>query len=565
MTEYDLKQELSRRVKGEVKDDEATLAKNSRDTSLFEVRPELVVCPKDAADVAAVVKEIYDAKRAGANICLAGRSAGTDMSGGPLTPGVVISFTEHMNRVLDVARSGAQAHAPTDPTGYAVTEPGVYYRDFERETLKENLILPSYPASRELCAMGGIVANNSGGERTLEYGKTENYIEEMDVVLSDGTQTTFKPLSPEEVGDKKRQQDLEGAIYREMDELLTKHADVIAAHTPRVSKNSAGYALWNVRDFTTGNMNLARLVCGSQGTLALWTKARLGLVTPKEHRAMLVIFLSDLAILPEVVKRVLPTKPESFESYDDKTFELAVRFLPDMLRQMGWTRAVRLGIDFIPEAAMVAAGGVPKLVLMAEFAEDSTAEADRKAVAAKNALLGLPIRTKIERNERESEKFWIVRRESFSLLRKNLHGLYASPFIDDFVVPPETYPTFLPKLDALLDQYKSHFIYTIAGHIGNGNFHIIPLMDLSRKENREVVLELAPKVYDLVIGAGGTTTGEHNDGIIRTPYLAQLFGPEMEALFERTKNAFDPLNILNPGKKVGGTFEDIRKDMITGV
>ena len=563
--EYDLKKELTSRIKGEVKDDAATLTKNSRDTSLFQIEPELVTCPKDADDVAAIVKELHDAKQAGADVCLAARAAGTDMSGGPLTRGVVVSFTEHMNRVLEVKKGDASPGNPDQPKGYAVTEPGVYYRDFEKDTLAKDLILPSYPASRELCAMGGIVANNSGGERTLEYGKTEKYIEEMDVVLSDGSIATFKLYTPEEVEEKKKQQDLEGAIYREMDDILTKNASVIAAHKPKVSKNSAGYALWNVRDLKTGGTNLAKLVCGSQGTLALWTKARLALVAPKPHRAMLVIFLQDLSILPEIVKRVLPTKPESFESYDDKTFELAVRFLPEMLEQMGWTRAVRLGIDFIPEAAMVASGGVPKMVLMAEFAEDTIAEADKKAVAAKTALLGLPVQTKIERNEKESEKFWIVRRESFSLLRKNLHGLYASPFIDDFVVPPETYPEFLPKLDALLSEYKSHFIYTIAGHIGNGNFHIIPLMDLSKKENRDVVLELAPKVYDLVIEEGGTTTGEHNDGIIRTPYIAKLFGPEMEALFERTKKAFDPLNILNPGKKIGGTQEDVARDMIQGV
>ena len=562
MTEYDLKKELASVVSGEVEDDDATLTKDSRDTSLFSVRPELVVCPKNAADVAATVKVLHDAKAAGADVCLAARAAGTDMSGGPLTKGVVLSFTEHMNHV-----HGVEKGSSGDPvvSGRATTEPGVYYRDFEKETLKENLILPSYPASRELCAMGGVVANNSGGERTLEYGKTERYIESMDVVLSDGSQATFKALSPEEVEDKKKLTTLEGAIYREMDDLLTKNAALIEAHKPKVSKNSAGYALWNVRDPRTGATNLAKLICGSQGTLALWTKATLALVTPKEHRAMLVVFLFDLGILPEIVKRILPLNPESFESYDDKTFELAVKFLPDMLKQMGFAKAARLGIDFIPEAAMVATGGVPKLILMAEFAEDTIEEADRKAVAAKAALEGLPVHMKIEKNERESEKYWIVRRESFSLLRKNLHGLYASPFIDDFVVPPASYPEFLPKLNALLDEYKSHFIYTIAGHIGNGNFHIIPLMDLSKEENRAVILELAPKVYDLVIQEGGTTTGEHNDGIIRTPYLRALFGPEMYALFERTKKAFDPQNLLNPGKKVGGTFDDIKRDMIRGV
>jgi FAD/FMN-containing dehydrogenase len=438
----------------------------------------------------------------------------------------------------------------------------VLYRDFEKATLEKNLILPSYPASRSIAAMGGIVANNSGGERTLRYGKTEKYVEELEVVLSDGSQTTFKSLTPEEVADKKKLQTLEGSIYREMDALLDKNAALIEAHRPKVSKNSAGYALWSIRDQRTGATNLAKLVCGSQGTLALWTRAKLGLVVPKEHRAMLVVFLHDVSILPEVVKRVLPEQPESFESYDDHTFILAVKLIPQMLSQMGFLKAAHLGIDFIPEALAVATGGVPKLLLMAEFAEDTIEEADKKALAAQAALADLHLQTKIEKNEKESEKYWIVRRESFNLLRKNVHGLSTAPFIDDFVVPPASYAEFLPKINALLDEYKSHFIYTIAGHVGDGNFHIIPLMDLTKPENRQVILDLAPKVYELVIAVGGTTTGEHNDGIIRTPYLPMLFGTEMVALFEKTKKIFDPHNIFNPGKKVGGTFADITRDII---
>ena len=123
----------------------------------------------------------------------------------------------------------------------------------------------------------------------------------------------------------------------------------------------------------------------------------------------------------------------------------------------------------------------------------------------------------------------------------------------------------MPKVNALLAEYSSHFIYTIAGHVGDGNFHIIPLMDLSKEENRQVILDLAPKIYELVIAEGGTTTGEHNDGIIRTPYLPMLFGAEMVALFEKTKKIFDPFNIFNPGKKVGGSFDDIKRDIIKSV
>jgi FAD/FMN-containing dehydrogenase len=550
MTTDDLKSALMGAVRGEVSDDAETLAVLSRDTSLFTRMPELVVYPEDAEDVSRIVKEIGRARGAGADVSLAARAAGTDMSGGPLTTGVVVSFTQHMNHVLEVG------------DGYAITEPGVFYRDFEKKTLEKGLILPSYPASREMAAMGGIVANNAGGERTLEYGQTEKYVEELDVVLSDGSQTTFKALAPAELEEKKKLQTLEGEIYRTMDALITKNAALIEAHRPKVSKNSAGYALWSIRNPKTGTFNLAKLICGSQGTLALWTKAKLSLVKPKEHRAMLVVFLHDLAILPEIVKRVLPLHPESFESFDDHTFTLAVKLIPGMLSQMGFLRAAKLGIDFIPEAAMIATGGVPKLLLMVEFAEDTIEEADRKAISARDALADLNLKTKIEKDERESEKYWIVRRESFNLLRKNVHGLHTAPFIDDFVVPPACYAEFLPKLNALLDEYKSHFIYTIAGHIGDGNFHIIPLMDLSKADNRQVILDLAPKIYELVIKEGGTTTGEHNDGIIRTPYLPMLFGEKMVALFDKTKQVFDPQNLFNPGKKVGGTFADIKRDMI---
>ena len=561
MSTVDLKSALADAMRGEMADDAETLTKMSRDTSLFTRMPSVVVYPVDSNDVSEIVRVVGAERKRGAEVSLVARAAGTDMSGGPLTTSVVVSFTEHMNRMGDVNVGRTTSYID----GYAVTEPGVYYRDFEKATLEKGLILPSYPASRELCAMGGIVANNAGGERTLKYGKTEKYVEELDVVLSDGSIATFKGLDAVELEAKKSLNNLEGKIYREMDAVLTENAALIEAHRPKVSKNSAGYALWSVRDAKTNTFNLAKLICGSQGTLALWTKAKLGLVKPKAHRAMLVVFLKDLNILPEIVNRVLSQNPESFESYDDHTFTLAVKFLPQMLAQMGLAKAARLGIDFIPEAAMVATGGVPKLILMAEFAEDTIEEADAKALAAKEALADLDLQTKIEKNEKESEKYWIVRRESFKLLRKNLHGLVSAPFIDDFVVPPSCYPDFLPKLNALLDEYKSNMIYTVAGHIGDGNIHILPLMDLTKEENRKVILELAPKVYELVIKAGGTTTGEHNDGIIRTPYLPMLFGAEMVALFELTKKIFDPLNLFNPGKKVGGSFNDIKRDIIKNI
>ncbi len=551
MADERLKERIAASIKGEVRNDAVTRKLFSRDTSVFEKTPELVVYPKDAQDVSAMVKTMNGARKDGIEASLTARSAGTDMSGGPLTDSVVAVFTKYMNHIVEVG------------DGYAIAEPGVYYRDFEKATLAhDRQLMPSYPASKDIAAIGGIVNNDSGGERTLEYGKTRDYVEEIDVVLADGSLITCKHYTKEEVDRIASFDTLEGRIYKELRTLIQDNKERIEKARPHVSKNSAGYALWEVMD-KDGGMNLAKLICGAQGTLALMTRTKLRLIKEQPYRSMLVVFLNDLEILPEVVRRVLPFNPESFESYDDHTFGLAIKFLPQMLSQMGFGEATKLGLSFLPEVGMVLRGGVPKLVLMAEFSEDTHQQALFKAGQAQAALKELGLSTRIARDEQAAAKYWKVRRESFALLRKNAHGLYAAPFIDDFVVPPDCYPEFLPKLNALLAEYD--LLYTIAGHIGNGNFHIIPLMNLQDAKVRQVILDLAPRVYELVISYGGTTTGEHNDGIIRTPYLPQLFGKEMVQLFEDTKRIFDPLNLFNPGKKVHGTFSDIERDMLRSI
>lgn len=161
------------------------------------------------------------------------------------------------------------------------------------------------------------------------------------------------------------------------------------------------------------------------------------------------------------------------------------------------------------------------------------------------------IKTRITTSEKDAQKYWLIRRESFNLLRKHVKGKKTAPFIDDLIVRPEYLPEFLPKLNAILDQYKNYMTYTIAGHPGDGNFHIIPLMDLSDSKSKQIIPELSEKVYDLVLDYHGSITAEHNDGLIRTPYLEKMYGPEVYKLFEKTKQIFDPKNIFNPRKKVG--------------
>jgi len=170
------------------------------------------------------------------------------------------------------------------------------------------------------------------------------------------------------------------------------------------------------------------------------------------------------------------------------------------------------------------------------------------------------LRMEVTRSEAAGEKYWVIRRESFSLLRQHAHGLTAAPFIDDIVVRPERLPQFLPRLTEIIRGYD--IIDTIAGHMGDGNFHIIPLMDLTKPGSREIIFELMDKVYRLVWEFGGSISGEHNDGIVRTPYVSMMFAPAVCALFEKTKRILDPDNIFNPGKKVGGTLDFAKKHLI---
>src|SRR3989344_2033036 len=429
----DLRSQIASVIKGDVQDDAETLKKFSRDTSIFERKPALVISPKDADDVSALVRFASDAKKRGEHISLTARAAGTDMSGGPLTDSVVVSFTKYMNAMGEIGRDPDAAVG----TGFAVAEPGIYYRDFERETLAKNgTILPPYPASREMCALGGMIADNAGGELTLRYGKMDRYVQELDVVLADGSKATFRPLNQAQLATKKSEQTFEGEVYRRMDELLKDNRDVIEAARPNVTKNSAGYALWDIVDTKRGTFDLTKLIVGSQGTLGLITKARLSLVKTKPHHAMLVIFLSDLAKLPEIVRRVLAFAPESFESYDDHTFKLAARYGYEFLKHLGFRQTLALALAFVPEVWALWTRKVPQLVLLAEFAEDTYGEAQKKADEAQAALPALSVRTQVALGTME-KKYWKIRRESFALLRKHVHGLHAAPFIDDIVVHPD--------------------------------------------------------------------------------------------------------------------------------
>lgn len=535
-------------VRGEVACDDATLTKYSRDASLFEVRPSVVVFPSDSTDIERLVRYVGEQKKNSPTLSITARGAGTDMSGGAINESIIVDLSKHVNKIVAV------------DSETAIVESGCFYRDMEKETLKHGSIMPAYTASKNLCTVGGMLANNSGGEKSIKYGKVERYVLRQRVVFADGVEYEVKPLTKSELDKKMAQGDFEGEIYRKTFELIETQYERINSAQPTVSKNSAGYYLWNVWDRKSAVFDLNRLLVGAQGTLGITTLIEYALVPLPKHSRMVVMYLRSVARLGEVVDTVMRYEPESFESYDDYSMKLAIRFIGDFFKELGFFQTIKLGVQFVPDILTVLRGGVPKLVLMAQVTGNNEKEVLYRARQIKKAVARYGFKTHVARSAAESEKYWKIRRESFNLLRKHSKGKQTAPFIDDIIVDPHTLPEFLPRLRKILAEQK--LIYTIAGHAGNGNFHIIPLMDLQNPLSAEVILDLSKKVYKLVAEYHGSITAEHNDGIIRTPFLAYMYSPEVIELFHRVKDIFDPRGIFNPGKKVGGSFAYITEHLI---
>lgn len=537
---------LKEEFKGEVRTDEEILKKHSRDASVFEIIPEVVVLPKSVEEIQSLVSFVNTHKKDNPSLSLTPRAAGTDMSGGTLTSSISISM-EHFSHMGEIGKD------------YAITEPGVFYRNFEREILKHDLMYPPYTSSRNLCTVGGMVANNSAGEKSLQYGKAKDFVLELKAVLSDGHEYHFKKISKTELEKKAAQNDFEGKLYKKIWKLLESHTDAIKKSRPTVSKDSTGYNIWEAWD--GDSFDMTKLLTGSQGTLGVITEIKFRVLPEIHKKGLLVIYMKNYDHLPEIVQTVLKHKPVSFESFDHHTLRLGLKYF------YGFSKSLHTNLfgackAYIPEMINIARNGMPKMVLLVEYEHEDLHTIHQQLDSLETELTQYQnVYMKKTHNKAERDKYWALRRESFNLLRQRVKGMNAAPFIDDTCVDPQVLPEMLPKLYKILDDSK--LLYTIAGHIGDGNFHIIPLMDLSQKGQRDKIYQVADKVFDLVLSYGGSISGEHNDGIVRSPYLKKVYGEKIYNVFKEVKEAFDPENIFNPHKKIGVTKEFAEKNMIT--
>ncbi len=539
---------LKKVVKGDVSTDLHDRKLVRHDASIYELLPDVVISPKDSRDISSIVKVVVKNKALYPTLAITPRSAGTDMSGAAIGSSIVLEMTPHFNTIAPL--KGSLLHV----------QPGAFMRDIDPVLAEHSLQIGSVPASRALCTIGGIVGNNAGGEQSLRYGNAEHWVREMNVVLADGNEYLIKPLTKKQLFAKMAEDTFEGNLYKGVYELIESNYDLIRNARPKVHKNSMGYNLWSVWDRDSGIFDMTRLFTGSQGTLGVITDLVMEAVPKAPHSGLLLAYLPSLKNLDSVITTVMKHNPATFEGFDDITFNLGIKHFKTFRKQLGAKEYARQQAHLLKSVAKFK-GHLPNLLLMVEFDGSTQREVATKIEKLYHELRQFKIKLEIQGTAESSAPFWQIRRAALALLRNQIKGKYASPFIDDMTVEPRHLSKFIPELRKIIRKNK--LPATIQGHFGDGNFHLIPLMDIAGKDQ----LKLEPVMRELipiVTKYGGTMAGEHNDGMVRGPWLPAVFGNEVFDLFRQTKELFDPQYIFNPHKKTDASWaysmDHIRSD-----
>ncbi len=500
----------------------------STDGSIFQVTPAIISYPRNENDVRKTARFSWQLAERGRIIPITARGSGTDQGGAAIGAGIIMVFPAHMNRILELdAKSGLVA-----------VEPGLNYAKLQQTLHTHGRFLPPYPASLEYTTIGGAVANNASGEKTFKYGDTRKYVKGMRVVLSNGEVIETKRLSKRELNRKMGLATFEGEVYRALDTLIEENHDLVKDLGIDVTKNSAGYALADVKE-KNGSFDLTPLFVGSQATLGIVTEINLATQPYVPGSTLFAAYITDIAQAGDVVMdlRKMANPPSAIEVVDD-----------NLLNFIHETNPNQLGDVIKPP--------FPKLVMLIEFDDISGRNRKKATKKAEKILQKHGVEFKIETEEADKEKLWKIRHSAGSVISHAEGNTKALPIVEDGVVPPENFSQYLEGVYEIFKRNKLKI--AVWGHAGNANLHMQPFLDLGQVGDRQRVFRLIEEYYSLIIELGGSTSGEHGDGRLRAPYLEKLYGPEAYELFGKVKNIFDPYGIMNPGVKVGVGLEDIK-------
>lgn len=538
---------------GEVLSDPKTLERYATDESIFHIKPQIVLKPVSVEDVQIAVKVIKAETTEFPSLSLTARAAGTGLGGGSLTDSVVIDIKENLTGIISLDKKGKDLTF----TAYA----GTMWRDIEKALKDKDRYLPPYPASKQICTIGGAVSNNAAGPDSLRHGHVADWVESLEVIMDDGEIYDVRPLSYKELRTLIKKDNALARVAKEVFSLIEKNEETIKRARPKTAKNSAGYALWDVikpsvADFKKGKgtFDLTRLISGGQGTLGIVTKVTMRTAPIYHHISTIAVPVFDLASASKVVVEALKYDPINIEVFDALTYDSAMKnpqFFKDRLPAVDYYRVL---LSLYTTYHVRWRRRLPEFVLLVTLDNDSLEQKKFKLPEILTMLRGQGGRgARLITNKYELSMYWQVRDSSF-LLSKLLDATKRpAAFLEDMTVPPEHMAKFFSEIKLLLRKYN--VTAAVHGHGGNGHFHFYPLLDFTNKTTPALVMKMAEEFFSTAIKYGGNLCGEHNDGIIRTPYLGKMFTKDVIKLFEEVEHIFDPSDIFNPGKKVHPRFD----------
>jgi FAD/FMN-containing dehydrogenase/Fe-S oxidoreductase len=508
----------------DVLDDEYSLGMYATDASHYQILPVAIVLPKDEAEVRKAV-EIAGQH----SIKILPRGGGTSLAGQTVGEALVIDFSKYMTKILEF----------NEQERWISVQPGVIRDELNDEMAKFNLHFAPDPATSSRANVGGMVGNNSSGTKSILYGKTVDHILEAKILLADGTELLLKELTPQEYELRAHQKNREGHIYRKFKEIIVNNKEEIIQRFPKVMRRVGGY---NLDEFVyTDKWNLAKLITGSEGTLAIILEAKLNLEPLPKFKSVAVVHFTELLEAITAVGTMLPYQPSAIEILDKTVLGLSRENL-----------TTQRHCHFIEND--------PAAILIVEFYADSFENVMQRPreMIEKLKGLGLGYAYPLFPNGKEYDDVWVVRKKGLGLMMGISGDKRALSFIEDAAIPTDVLPEYIDKVLHICKKYNTDV--SMYAHASVGVIHVQPLLDLRQEQDIINLKNIADETFDLVVQYHGSWSGEHGDGLVRSGYNERFFGTKLYNAFKEIKHLFDPENLMNPGKIVDaqGIEENLR-------
>ncbi|HMQ08640.1 MAG TPA: FAD-linked oxidase C-terminal domain-containing protein [Saprospiraceae bacterium] len=504
--------DLKEQLQGELLTDPVSLAIYATDASLYQVWPMAVTLPKNCQDVLAILKYCNDHK-----ITVLPRGAGTSLAGQTVSNSVIIDVSKYMNQILEI---------DTDEQ-YAIVEPGVVLDSLNAKIRPLGLTFAPDPATSSRANIGGMIANNSSGTKSILYGKTSDHVISLKVALIDGTILYFDTLNENEIEEKCQTAGKEGEIYRSLRKIIVNQYDEIRKRYPKTMRRVSGYALDAF--LNPSSWNLTNLICGSEGTLGVILEAKLRLVELPEYKSVCAVHFDDEIEAVKAIHTMLQYTPSAVETLDKTLIQMSLSNLE-----------TRDYTGFMT--------GTPKTIQIVEFYGSEPHEVDGRAklmideLRRNNYGYDYPYF-----NEREESyhHVWAIRKKGLGLLLARTDKKKAAPFIEDAAIPLENLTDYVTEVKALCHSLGVEL--AIYGHASVGVLHLRPFLDFTELSDIEAFEVIARETFKLVKKYGGSWSSEHGDGRVRSPFVRDYYGDTIYNAFKEIKSVFDPYRLMNPG------------------